>query len=312
MPVLIVALAVAYTRVSTTTIVIIISTATGATHPVDGYYAGKMSPQNNATIELLQTVLGRSSTPFENTNGSVFFSCDQVALRTLLSVRLSVCLSVCPAKKFNYTKRFIDDLHTLNNVGHLEENNNMGRIYPQELKLNQENQNDDKATFLDLEEQIKMPASKLRHMTKEMHSSLKLLIALTFLAISLPNQHMEFSHPKSFVMLGSAVRKVICPKGLRASPKNYYRNTTPSMASSHHWRNVWRNIAGSWPNWALDFTRTSQKNNRTSQKIYYQHSRNFWNFLFSLIISITQASKCTTWWSDSGCWGLTLHSCYCN
>ena len=59
------------------------------------------------------------------------------------------------AKKFNYTRRFIDDLHTLNNDGHLEENNNMGRIYPQELKLNQENQNDDKATFIDLEEQIK-------------------------------------------------------------------------------------------------------------------------------------------------------------
>ena len=59
------------------------------------------------------------------------------------------------AKKFNYTRRFIDDLHTLNNDGHLEENNNKGRIYPQELKLNQENQNDDKATFLDLEEHIK-------------------------------------------------------------------------------------------------------------------------------------------------------------
>ena len=59
------------------------------------------------------------------------------------------------AKKFNYTRRFIDDLHTLNNDWHLEENNSMGRIYPQALKLNQENQNDDKATFLDLEEQIK-------------------------------------------------------------------------------------------------------------------------------------------------------------
>ena len=38
------------------------------------------------------------------------------------------------AKKFNYTRRFIDDLHTLNNDGHIGENNNMGRIYPQELK----------------------------------------------------------------------------------------------------------------------------------------------------------------------------------
>ena len=45
------------------------------------------------------------------------------------------------------------------------------------------------------------------------------------------------------------------------------------MAWSHHWRNVWRNIAGSRPNWAQDFTRTSQKNSRSSQKNYYQHSR---------------------------------------
>ena len=56
------------------------------------------------------------------------------------------------AKKFNYTRRFTDDLHALNSDGHLEENNKMGRIYPQELKLNQENQNNDKTTFLDLEE----------------------------------------------------------------------------------------------------------------------------------------------------------------
>ena len=65
------------------------------------------------------------------------------------------------AKKFNYTRRFIDDLHTLNDDGHLEENN-MGRIYPQELKLNQENQNDDKAIFLDLEERIKDACIKVK------------------------------------------------------------------------------------------------------------------------------------------------------
>ena len=57
----------------------------------------------------------------------------------------------------------------------------MGWIYPLELKLNQENQNDDKATFLDLEEQI---IDYYRHMTKQLHSSLKVLITLTFLVIS--------------------------------------------------------------------------------------------------------------------------------
>ena len=32
----------------------------------------------------------------------VFFGCDQAALRTLLSVRPSVCLSVCPSHLFDY------------------------------------------------------------------------------------------------------------------------------------------------------------------------------------------------------------------
>ena len=39
--------------------------------------------------------------------------------------------------------------------------------------------------------------------SKEIYSSLKLSITLTFLVISLRNQHMEFSHPKLFDMLGS-------------------------------------------------------------------------------------------------------------
>ena len=56
------------------------------------------------------------------------------------------------AKKFNNTSRFIDDLATLNNDGHLQEFK--GRIYPKELILNQENKEDDKATFLDLEAHI--------------------------------------------------------------------------------------------------------------------------------------------------------------
>ena len=167
------------------------------------------------------------------------------------------------AKKFNYTRHFIDDLHTLNNDGHLEENNYMGRIYPPELKLNQENQNDDKATFLDLEEQIKDACIEVKTYDKRDAFKFEIINYPDLSGISLPNQHMEFSHPKSFVMLGSAVRMMICSKGLRASPKNYYGNTTPSTASSHHWRNVWRNIAISWPNLAQDFTRTSQKNNRT-------------------------------------------------
>ena len=127
-----------------------------------------------------------------------------------------------------------------------------------------------------------MPASKLRHMTKEMHSSLKLSITLTFLVISLPNQHIEFSHPKSFVMLGSAVRKMICSKGLRAPQKT----TTEKL--HHQWPLVITEEMSEET--SLDHDQTGPKTSpephrritephRTSQKYNYLHSMNFWNFL---------------------------------
>ena len=56
------------------------------------------------------------------------------------------------AKKFNNTRRYIDDLVTLNNDGHLQAN--VRRIYPEELKLNKENENNKVATFLDIEASI--------------------------------------------------------------------------------------------------------------------------------------------------------------
>ena len=176
------------------------------------------------------------------------------------------------AKKFNYTRRFVDDLHTPNNDGHLEENNNMGRIYPQDLKLTQENQNDDKATFLDLEEQIKDACVEVKTYNKR--------DAFKFEIINYPELSGNIlTKPAYGVFTLQVIRYArICSKKddlferVKSLTKKYYGNTTPSMASSHHWRNVCRNIAESWPNWAQDFTRTWQKNN-------YQHSRNFWNFL---------------------------------
>ena len=58
------------------------------------------------------------------------------------------------AKKFSFTRRFIDDLNTINNDGYLEEYHRNGSIYPEEMQLNKENEDDKKATFLDLEEEI--------------------------------------------------------------------------------------------------------------------------------------------------------------
>lgn len=56
------------------------------------------------------------------------------------------------AKKFNNTSRFIDDLLTINNDCYLQ--NYKQDIYPEELQLNQENDDVCKATFLDIEAHI--------------------------------------------------------------------------------------------------------------------------------------------------------------
>ena len=52
------------------------------------------------------------------------------------------------ATLFNKTSRYIDDLFTLNNDGAMNEL--MDSIYPPELKLNKENDDDSHTTFLDL------------------------------------------------------------------------------------------------------------------------------------------------------------------
>ena len=53
------------------------------------------------------------------------------------------------AKKFNNTSRFIDDLGTLNNDGILV--TEKAKIYQVELMLSVQNQDDNHATFLDIE-----------------------------------------------------------------------------------------------------------------------------------------------------------------
>ena len=70
------------------------------------------------------------------------------------------------AKKFNNTRRYIDDLHTINNDGYLEVYNSEGSLYPKEMKLNKENDQDQKATFLDLEEEIENKVIKVKTFDK--------------------------------------------------------------------------------------------------------------------------------------------------
>ena len=53
---------------------------------------------------------------------------------------------------YGHTRRFIDDLATLNNFGHLKEH--WSEIYPKELTLNEENDDSSRATFLDLDIEV--------------------------------------------------------------------------------------------------------------------------------------------------------------
>ena len=59
------------------------------------------------------------------------------------------------ARKFNHTRRFIDDLNTFNNEGLLGKFNSEGKIYPGEMILNKENEGNQKGTFLELDMEIK-------------------------------------------------------------------------------------------------------------------------------------------------------------
>jgi len=56
------------------------------------------------------------------------------------------------AIKFNNTSRFIDDLGTLNNDGILVKEKD--KIYPKEMILNEENADDQRGTFLDIEAEV--------------------------------------------------------------------------------------------------------------------------------------------------------------
>ena len=58
------------------------------------------------------------------------------------------------ARRFSKTKRYIDDLQTINNDGTLSRMHEAGKIYPKEMQLNKENSDNQKATFLDLDETI--------------------------------------------------------------------------------------------------------------------------------------------------------------
>ena len=67
--------------------------------------------------------------------------------------------NVVSARKFCYTFRFIDDLITINNTNF---EINIRNIYPAELELKKENDDDKRATFLDLDIEIRYSKFKTK------------------------------------------------------------------------------------------------------------------------------------------------------
>ena len=89
------------------------------------------------------------------------------------------------AKKYNNSERYIDNLNIINNDGQLEQN--IHNIYPAELILNKENTEDWRATFLDLDIEIKD-----RRITTKTYDKRD---AFSFEIINYP--HMESNIPRN-------------------------------------------------------------------------------------------------------------------
>ena len=113
-------------------------------------------------------------------------------------------------------------------------NNNIGRIYLQEWKPSQENQNVDKATFLNLEEQIIDACIKVE--TYDKRDAFKFeIINYPDLSSNIPTKPAYgffTSHVIRYVMI--CIRKDDLIERFKGLTKHYYRNTTQSMVSSHH------------------------------------------------------------------------------
>ena len=216
------------------------------------------------------------------------------------------------AKKFNYTRRFIDDLHTLNNDGHLEENNNMGRIYPQELKLNQENKNDDKATFLDLEEQIKDACIEVKTYDKR--------DAFKFEIINYPDLSGNIPTKPAYGVFTSQVIRYarICSKKVDLLER--VKSLTKKLLRKHYTINGLKSSLKKclkkhrWITTKLGprLHQNLTENSRSSQKNYYQHSRNFGTSYFCLLYLLHKQAYVQLDEVTPVAGGLTLHSCYCN
>ena len=94
-------------------------------------------------------------------------------------------------KKFNNTSRSIDDLETLNNDGILVKERES--IYPAKLILNVENQDDNQASFLDIEVGF---SSRRKHSTKEKFTSSRLSTIQIYQEMYHMEQHMVYIHHK--------------------------------------------------------------------------------------------------------------------
>ncbi len=139
---------------------------------MDHLYSGKSSVSPWEVIVLL------SSPTFSSTHTSGD-SCDKKTKEKQYDI----------AAKFNKTGRFIDDLFTLNNDLVMQEY--MSHIYPPELLLNKENENDTHTTFLDLD--ISLTDNKITHALYDKRDDFPFeIVNFPHLDGNVPPTHMEY------------------------------------------------------------------------------------------------------------------------
>ena len=156
------------------------------------------------------------------------------------------------AKKFNNTSRFIDDLAMLNNDGFLQQFKE--RIFPKELVLNQENKEDNRATFLDLEAHIK--DGKFCTKTYDKRE------ALNFEIVNYPDLSGNIpERPAYGIYISQVIRYAkICNQTndfidrIRLLFNKLRKNISPRNGCWQPWRNVARRTLGLWINTAIEWT----------------------------------------------------------
>ena len=156
------------------------------------------------------------------------------------------------AKQFNNASQFIDDLATLNNDGYLHQCKD--GIFPKELVLNQENKEDNRATFLDLE--VHIDDGKFYTKTYDKQEAFNLdFVDYPDLVGNIPERSVCGIYISQVIYYDK-----ICNQTKDFTTKSDYsstncaRNTSPKNGCWQPWRNAAGRTPGLWKNNAMGWT----------------------------------------------------------